>query len=245
MPTVNPEKADPAPALTRGLELLALLARDGQSSLELLARKTGWPKSSLWRYLQALEAHDAVTQHSESKLWEARMALRPIDSVSSAALEAARRTLPLWAERTGCCTELYRVDPQRLVLIDRAEAEEELAPIRARIGFERDLSELDATALIYFASQSKVQLPKKLWAWHEGRRRKLGARTAEIRIAETQKSGWAHDNDFNEYGFRRFARPVLEQGQLVGVLAIVQRLTPRAEREKTTIHKILKTDPMS
>lgn len=236
-------RQDPAPALTRGLELLALLAADGQSSLEALARKTGWPKSSVWRYLQALEALCIVRQDPESKHWEALQTLKTIDQGHCPKLEKARRRLAVWAKDTHCCVELYHVREDRLILFDRAEPEDDIVSVRARIGFQRDLSELEATALIYFAFQSKRPPKGASWVWHEGRRLKIGDRAAHMRIDEVRKAGWARDNDFNEYGFRRFARPVFEDGRLVGVAAIAQRLTPLAEREKSQIVKMLNSEP--
>lgn len=237
----NPIKKEAAPALTRGLELLGLLARDGQNSLESLVRKTRWPKSSVWRYLQALESAGVVRQNPDNKHWEARQVLRPVDSATNLALENARLQLPQWASESGCCVELYRVDGLRLILMDRAEPEDELVALRARIGFERNLEELDSTALTFFAYHPKAQPDTKIWAWHEGRRLRIGTKIAQMRIEEARQLGWAQDNDFNENGFRRFSRAVLDVNQLVGVLAIVQRLTPRVERELPRIIKLLKS----
>ncbi|WP_309399467.1 helix-turn-helix domain-containing protein [Cerasicoccus maritimus] len=236
-------KTEAAPALTRGLELLALLARDGQSSLETLVRKTGWPKSSLWRYLQALESIGAVRQDFESKRWEALQVLRSVDSATGGALESTRSLLPQWAAETECCTELYRVQGNQLILVDRAEPEDGMVAIKARIGFERDLTELDATALVFFAFQKEFSNVPKYWCWHEGRCQRIGARVASMRVQEAKAQGYALDNDFNENGFRRFAKPILDGEQLLGVLAVVQRQTPRAEREKVQILKTLKSNP--
>ncbi|WP_309380063.1 helix-turn-helix domain-containing protein [Cerasicoccus frondis] len=237
----TPRKADPAPALTRGLELLSLICRDGQISLEALVRKTAWPKSSVWRYLQALEAFGAVQQDATTKLWGARLTLRPVDVASSAAMIDAKKLLPQLATSVHCCTELYSVEGRRICLIDRAEPDDELVALRARIGFERELSELDSTALIFFAFQDEFQPLAKSWIWREGRRHKLGQRIVQMRIQEARECGWALDCDFNENGFRRFSRPVLEGQKLTGILSIVQRQTPLAEREKVAIIKHLKT----
>ncbi|GHB92144.1 helix-turn-helix domain-containing protein [Cerasicoccus arenae] len=235
-------KIDPAPALTRGLALLAILGRDGQSSLEALVRKTGWPKSSVWRYLQALESLGAVHQDDGSKLWEARQALRSVASLESLALEEARRILPVWAKEVKCCVELYRVGVASLVLIDRAEPEDEIVSIRARIGFQRDLEELEATVLIYFAFQNMVLPEANTWVWDEGRKRKVDPSAAAMRINEARTFNWAQDNDFNEFGIRRFACPILDGDQLVGVIAIAQRQTPRAERDKLLLIETIRTN---
>lgn len=222
--------------------MLAILASDGRCSLESLAKKTSWPKSSILRYLQALEAYGAVSRSEDSKLWQARQKLCPIVPDASEVLERARTRIPKLANEVNCCVELYRLERNTLVLSDRAEPENELVSLRARIGFERNLQELDATSLIFFAFQETAMPSSGLWAWHEGRQKKVGARTAQQRIAVVRESGWALDNDFNEYGYRRFACPVLDGDALVGVLAIAQRLTPLAEREKPHLIKTLKSN---
>ena len=111
----------PAPALARGLQLLDQLAVDGQASLEKLAARNGWPKSSVLRFLQTLEQAGAVLQDPASRHWRALKHLQPLEPPSLPPLEQVRKQLPGLAQGTGHCAELYLWQGNRLRLIDRAE----------------------------------------------------------------------------------------------------------------------------
>jgi len=241
MASPAPKNPDPAPALTRGLRVLELLAIDGHASLDSLARKTGWPKSSLLRYLQALETSGAARQDPASKAWEALRSLQPVlAATASNALEPARRQLSPLAEATRHCVELYRATPSRVELIDRAEPELADVTLVARIGFVRDLRELDATAKIFYAFASQPLPPQPLWRWRAGRKTRLAHPAAAKALAAARREGVACDDDFNSNGIRRFAAPLLNDlGALVGIVSIAQRQTHRAARETDALVRAL------
>lgn len=234
-------KHDPssAPALARGLTLLAQLAVDGQTSLEKLAARNGWPKSSVLRFLQTLEQAGAVKQDPASRRWRALQHLQALDAPNPGPLEMARNRLAVLAQLTGHCAELYRWKDGELSLMDRAEPETGEMMILARIGFRRDLNELDATALIAYAFSPDANVPEKVWAWKKGKKKKLSAEKRNQRLTETRESLLALDSDFNENGIRRFAVPVLHNEKLIGVLAVAQRQTPRADTETDLIKQTL------
>lgn len=229
----------PAPALARGLTLLEQLAVDGQSSLEKLALQNAWPKSSVLRCLQTLEAMEMVTQDQESKRWQALKRVKTLEDPTLPALESARKRLAFLADRTGHCAELYIWKETKLTLIDRAEPESVEVMVRARIGFQRGLEELDATALVAFAFDPHLEPPEKSWAWKKGKKKKLSPEKCDQRISKTRKQGLTVDSGFNEHGIRRFAIPVFSENRLAGVLAIAQRQTPRAEQEISLIKQTL------
>ncbi|MGA0332415.1 MAG: helix-turn-helix domain-containing protein [Kiritimatiellia bacterium] len=228
-----------APALARGILLLDQLAVDGQASLEKLAARNQWPKSSVLRCLQTLEQAGAVEQHPETKHWRALKQLQPLISPALEPMQQARNFLPGLAQGTGHCAELYAWQQGILELIDRAEPDFGDLLVRARIGSRRDLEELDATALILFAFAPDSQPPERVWVWKKGKKKSLSAEKRELRIAECRHQGWAVDQDFNENGIRRFAIPVWAQDRLTGVLAVAQRQTPAADRETDFILKTL------
>lgn len=223
--------ADPAPALTRGLRVLGLLAVDGQSSLEQLARKTGWPKSSVLRYLVALASSGVVAQNPTTKAWTARKILAPAPADLLAECADARQQLPGLAAITGHCAELYRFAEGKLVLIDRAEPEGTPVSVNARIGFVRDLGELDATAAVTFAFSADIAPPRRLFRWNGGERVTVSATGRDRVLADVRRTRQARDHDFNVHGIRRFAAPVFAANRFVGLLAVAQRQTPRAESE--------------
>lgn len=228
-----------APALARGLCLLDQLTVDGQASLEKLAARNQWPKSSVLRCLQTLESLSIVRQDPETRRWQALQRLQTLDSPILAPMEAARKRLPTLAEQTGHCAELYFLQDGTLTLMDRAEPESVEIMVRARIGFDRGMDELDSTALIAYAFSSELPVPEKVWVWKKGVRK---VRTVEKRdrlISKTRTRAFSVDADFNEFGIRRFAIPILSGEKLLGVLAIAQRQTPKAETEFDFIQQTL------
>ena len=237
----DPPPACPAPAITRGLRLLELLAVDGQASLERLTHKTGWPKSSVLRYLQALESVGAASQDPGSKAWTALLSLRRITPEFDPMLEFAKRQLPYLSQRSGHCAELYSLRAGHLELIDRAEPEVSDMALVARIGFTRDLSELDATATLFYAGCGAMIPQKPFWRWANGSKKTLSPAVARRALQIARKERFAVDTDFNNNGIKRFARPLFDEGDsLVGILAIAQRLTPTAKRETNLIAQALK-----
>jgi DNA-binding IclR family transcriptional regulator len=61
--------------VTRGLQLLTYLNREGASSLDRLARATELPKASILRLLRSMEASGAVARDGASKRWRSRLRL--------------------------------------------------------------------------------------------------------------------------------------------------------------------------
>lgn len=240
---MKPRRTEPAPALSRGLRLMGILSRDGQATLEQLSRLGGWPKSSTLRYLQALAGEGVVRQDKATKTWHLLKVLRPLPPGEGAALGAARRQLAKLAEQTGQCVELYRVAGGTLELMDRADPEDSEVQVVARIGFIRDLKELDATAQVYRALGNGEKRSGGQWQWRSGEKAPVPAREADRIMEETRRRGYGEDRDFNSNGIRRYAIPVREENELVGILAVAQRQTPRAETEVPVILQTLLTFP--
>lgn len=241
----------PAPALAKGLWLLEQLAVDGQLSLERIATRNGWPKSSTLRYLLTLEGIGAVRQNPDTRHWQALKALRPL-SLPGHALRFFREKLPELAERSGHCAELYQVHSQQVKLIDRADPENSEIVVSARIGFERGLTELDSTAALYYAFTPAPPPSQTVWMWQNGEQIPLTASQRNERISRARNRSFAEDADFNEHGIRRFAVPLLNENQLQGILAIAQRQTPLAEKQVEQIRDTLasaastyKPDPLN
>ncbi|MDA3874073.1 MAG: helix-turn-helix domain-containing protein [Kiritimatiellae bacterium] len=231
-------KEMPAPALAKGLVLLEQLAVDGHLSLERIAARNRWPKSSTLRYLLTLEKMGAVKQHPDTRHWQALKILHPLSPVTDY-LQPYREQLPELADRTGHCAELYHVDSNRVKLIDRADPETGEIVVAARIGFERGLTELDSTAALYFGFTPTHKPPRRVWVWKEGEKQPLTGLQRKERILRARENSFAVDVDFNEFGIRRFAIPLLTDQHLQGILAIAQRQTPRADKEVERIHEIL------
>lgn len=224
-------RRDPAPALTRGLALVELLAEEGHCHLERLAARSGWPKSSVLRYLQAMEGAGVVRQDPLSKGWELLKVLRALEAEETDPLSPHRRRLSGLALQTGHCAELYALNGTDIRLVDRADPAPGEVTLNARIGFIRGHEELEAVTLVFFAYGPLSAAGRRFWRWEGGERTPVPARTRDLALAAVRADGLARDHDFNINGIRRFAIPLEEAGTLKGILAVAQRQTPRADRE--------------
>jgi len=229
----------PAPALARGIHLLEHLAVDGQMSLEQLAARHNWPKSSVLRCLQTLESLGIVFQHPKTKHWSALKHLCSIEPKLDDGVKRLRDHLPGLANASGHCVEFYLLKDDGLFLFDRADPEIGEVTVQARIGYYRALIELDATSQIAYAFSEKHNPSAEMWVWSKGKKKIVSVNERDKTIQVAHSNGLGVDSDFNESGIRRFAIPVFSEQRLDGVLAIAQRQTPRAESEVTKIRNLL------
>ena len=234
-----PGSGTPAPALSRGLRLIGILSTEGQAKLEQLAQHGGWPKSSTLRYLQALEAEGVVRQDPATRTWHLLKVLRALPDGEEDALAPVTRQLAGIADRCGHCAELYRVSKGTIELIDRADPEQSEVRVAARIGFIRGQEELDATVQVACVYGESIRPKARLWVWSAGEKKALPVKKLEALLEATRKNGYGMDNDFNENGIRRFAVPVVQDENLIGIVAVAQRQTPRAEAEVPVILRTL------
>ena len=232
--------ADPAPALSRGLAVLRALATDGPQTLEQLARASGWPKSSLLRLLRSLAAFGAVRRDAATKRYHALLTLAPLGDRGPGLLEQAAPVLDALCAEAGQTTELYAWGDGALTMIDRREPEEALVSVRARIGFQRNLAEVEALSQVVHAFDESTALPGKPWAWRGGKRTTLSITATRKAVAEAKRRGVGIDLGVNEFGIRRYAAPLLSGDRLVGVLAIAQFCTPRDTNASSDLRDALR-----
>jgi len=232
------EHETPAPALARGIELLRQLTQDGQQPLEQLAARNTWPKSSVLRCLKTLESLQMAEQDPHSRHWRALAKITPLSSPRTMKLRQLTDQLPGLAESTGHCVELYDVQGEHITLMDRTDPEGSEIVVQARIGSTRELTELDATASVVFAF-SPIQPPSSLWHWADGQPTPVPEVQIDMIIHRVQEHGMGIDHAFNQHGIRRFAVPLHEDGSLVGILAVAQRLTPGFRADGERIQSVL------
>lgn len=229
MPT-DPTDRDPAPAITRGLRLLAYLNTEGASSLDRLAKATGWPKASVLRLLRSMEGAGAVVRDDSSKRWRSLLRLmrggQREDLVRAACGEPS-----LWlCKAVRQTAEVYVFENGRLEMIDRSEPDGVEVTVRARVGFVRTWDEADAVVLTGLAFGFNGAWPSaRHWIWHGRAKVALPRAELEPLVSRARARGVIGDAEPNPNGVRRFAAPVLDHcNQLVGVLAIA---TPSASPE--------------
>lgn len=237
----NADPDDPAPALTRGLDLLGRLGRDGPQLLERLAGDAGLAKSSTLRLLAALERSGMVARDPLTRRWHARVALvAGRDGASEAA--RMRQVLADLARSVHHAAELWEWRGDRAVMIDRADPEDASTAVRARIGFERDLREVDAVVLIGFASAA--QAPRWLPVHVQSRDRaeqRVSRAELQVQVDACRDSRFAADAGVNANGVRRFAVPWLgTDGGLRGALVVAQGGGVPPGREDAAIEMALR-----
>ena len=165
--------------------------------------------------------------------------LRRLPAGEEDALAPVSRQLAGIAERCGHCAELYRVSRERIELIDRADPEQSEVRVAARIGFIRGQDELDATVQVACVYGDGIRPMARLWVWAGGKKKTLPVKQLETLLEAVRRNGYGMDNDFNENGIRRFAVPVMDESSLIGILAVAQRQTPRAQADVPVILKAL------
>jgi DNA-binding IclR family transcriptional regulator len=226
LPSISRGATDPAPALGRGLALLRKLVADGPCSLERLAGDTGWPKSSVLRLLTSLEAADVVARDPVTRRFRAIARLVPAERHD----QLRERWLAVSAsiaEDAGHTLELYRFVGGSLVMTDRHEPEDAAVSVKARIGFQRDLTELDALARIALAlGVPRDHWPSDAWRWSAGRRLPLKPAQRSRLVSAAADAGAATDEEPNTHSVRRYAAAVLDQRKLVAAVALAQVCSP-------------------
>jgi DNA-binding IclR family transcriptional regulator len=217
-----PTDEDPAPALGRGITILRHLVREGNCSLEQLARTFSWPKASVLRLMRSLSMAGVVVRDPATKRYRAVMHLVESDAASQQ-LRARTMTAVSWLiERVPHTVEVYIYCGDRMVMIDRAEPFGQVVTVRARVGFARHFDEADALTQIAGAFASAPNATRR-WAWAEdGRSKHHIDETAFARLLMgVRTKGVAWDLDRNLNGVRRCAVPLCdESGRLVGALSL-------------------------
>jgi DNA-binding IclR family transcriptional regulator len=218
---VDPD--DPAPALTRGIRLLERLGRDGPQLLERLSAESGVAKSSTLRLLAALERIGMVARDPVTRRWHARVALVAGRDDEAEGVRL-RQVLADLARTSGHAVEAWAWRNARPIMVDRADPEDNSTAVRARIGAERDMIEVDAVVLVAFAYAPGGPRWQPRQTQARDREQVVVARAALAeQVAACRRSGCACDAGINSNGVRRFAAPWLNAaGEFRGIIALAQ-----------------------
>lgn len=208
----NVDADDPAPALTRGVRLLERLGRDGPQVLERIAGESGVAKSTALRLLNALERIGMVARDPVTRRWHARVAL--VSGGDSEAERARLRQVLADLARAGRhAAEAWSWRDGRPSMVDRADPEDVSTVVRARIGADRDLVEVDAVVLVGFAHDPAGARWLRSHTQAQDRRQVTVARDAlAAQVEMCRRSGCACDAGINANGVRRFAAPWRDAG---------------------------------
>ena len=230
---------DPTPALTRGLIVLRLLGREGPSSLEQLAQRTGWPKSSVFRLLASLERFGAVSRDPESKQYGPSLRLVSAIPAEERLRALTERALKDLCRASGQTTEIFLFAEGTLTMLDRREPEEGEVRVRARIGWRPTPNEAFALTVLTLAhGLDEEQWPRgRFWRWQLGRRMSVSRPALRAWVAQARAESIAVCRAPNANGVRRYAAPIHdEEARLWGALSIAS--TAPDPRERHHVHML-------
>lgn len=237
---------DPAPALTRGLEILRRLNRDGPSTLGQLARANGWPKSSTARLLVALERAGVILRGPLDGRVRAAVALVPLAAAEDALQAWSGAPLIRLCQASGHTVELYACRNGRLAMVDRSDPEDAEARVWARIGWEPDPTELTAVTqlqLVFGRRDTQLQQRTDVWAWRNGERRSVRGARLKALLNRVRHEAFAACLDRNPRGVVRYAIPVLgPRNDFQGVVSIAATLARVDEAIRETFKALLQKE---
>ncbi len=218
------ESASAAPALSRGLTLIGLLADGRPRGLEEIVRQVGWPKASVFRLLEVL-VESGVVEKDETRNYRGLQALIPLRQRDETL--ARRQVMAELAAATRQTVEWWTPGPAGLVMIEQRHPEGAIVLVRAAVGFVRPWDgEMEAVIRVgrAFASEALPPLQEPNVYSADDVRESLTPAAAEALVGQTRAAGWAIDPFLNGNGVRRAACPVRSGGRLRAVLALAGHL---------------------
>ncbi len=212
-----------APALNRGLAILATLGKDVPRSLENLSEELALPKASVYRLLETLTSIGIIRKNAD-KRYQALWQLQPIGDPMALYRQSMQSKMDLLCNSTNCTVEWYEPCAEGMRLILQSNPDNELC-VKAEPGFLRDWStEFEAVARLGAAfAEEAARITKTKAYLRNGLLKPLSQ--AEIsrqrKAAESERT--AHDTAFNTNGVRRLAAAAFDaDDNFLGVLALAE-----------------------
>ncbi len=230
------------PGLARGIAVMKLLEEKGGMTLDQLAQKSRFPKSSVFRIMDTLISLNLAQKDNANKTYIATARIIPIKATQNGFEEKLKRTLQQLAETTACTAEWYLATDAGLIMADRAEPPASEISINAGVGFIREWrGELDSVACVGRAWWPKApRITKGIWVYKSGAiQQALSSSQLDKAIDCAKSTGCAVDKYCNTNGVRRIACAVLRDDSLLGILALAQCYSPRAGKSGKQHLKVL------
>lgn len=216
------QAATPAPALNRGLAVLAALGEQGPLSLENLAGSLRLPKASVFRLLDTLRQVGMVRKNPD-KSYEPLWRLQPLGDARTGYRDAVITRMDALCAATARTVEWYEPCAEGMRLIHQVNPDTELR-VQAQPGFLRRWNvEFEAVARLAhaFAVEAPAVSATSLYVSH-GVLKTLTTAKVRALLAEARKTRTAHDTAYNTNGVRRYAAAAVGPGGLTGILAIAE-----------------------
>lgn len=224
-------------SVDRALNVLTVLARSGETGVSEIARELGVHKSTVFRLVATLEAHDLVEQHSERGKYRLGVGILRLAGATSARLDVVQEARPIerqLAATTGETVNLAIISETSALYIDQIAGPSALqshnwmgqhVPLHATSNGKVLLSELAV-------DEVAVHLPRlKAFTEHTVTSR------SDIRrqLVEVQQRGYAVVVDELEVGLTAVAAPVRDaHGDIIASLS-VSGPTFRIDSERTDV----------
>lgn len=212
----------PAPALSRGLAVLAMLGEGRPASLEEISGRLRLPKASALRFLSTLQALGLLRKNPD-KTYEAMFVLRPIVDPAARFLAGLEDLMGRLCQETGCTVEWYEPSASGCTLKRQVHPDCEVR-VQARPGFVRKWEpEFEAVIRLGYAfipGAPAIGRTKRYVT--DGQLRNLSKKEVENLLTDARTSRTAIDTAFNNNGVRRAAAAVIPGGIFSGILAIAE-----------------------
>jgi len=211
----------PAPALARGVEVLRLLDRKPDITLEQIAGHLPFPKPSIFRILQTLSACELVEKSLDLR-YRPLQVFRPVRTSRLAFAQRLDEVMADLVAETGSTVEWFESTEEGMVLRRQVHPRKEVR-VHARPGYVWAWNqELDSVAQIGFAFSAHAPKPGPLQAYvKNGIMGSLSSQEIRDRIGRTLQRGTATDPAYNVNGIRRSAAAVFCP-EWCGVLAVAR-----------------------
>ena len=215
--------ATPAPALSRGLALLAALDAQPLQTLEALASRLELPKTSVYRLLTALQQIGMVRK-TPDKRYEVLWTLRPLHDGSTLFRERLFKALPTLCVDTKSTIEWHEPVAEGMKIIWQENPDVELR-LQARPGsvrkWERDLDAVISLGYAFYPDAPKPKPSVRIYV-SNGVSRPATQKEAARLIADAKETHIASDPAFNIHAIRRHAIAVFRDEKFLGVLALAE-----------------------
>ncbi|MGB3828316.1 MAG: IclR family transcriptional regulator [Ornithinimicrobium sp.] len=210
-------------SVDRALSVLTVLARVGESGVTEIARELGVHKSTVFRLVATLEAHDLVEQHLDRGKYRLGVGVLRLAGATNARLDVVQEARPIardLAASTGETVNLAILSETSALYVDQVAGPSGIQPhnwVGQRIPLHATsngkvlLSELDATEL----STHVPRLP--------GYTDRTITSRAQLRgqLVEVRQQGFAVAIDELEVGLTAVAAPVRDAyGDLIASLSV-------------------------
>lgn len=229
-----------APALSRGLAVLATLDVQSPRSLESISSSLSLPKASTLRLLETLEKVGMVQKRAD-KRYEPLWSLQPIGDARASFRQMLQQKMSSLCQHLLCTLEWYEPDDEGMRLVLQYNPQTEVH-VKARPGFLRDwATEFEAVARLgaAFAPQAPEIRASSAFI-RNGQLRALTRQEIASQLTAARESRQASDKAYNKQGVRRHAVAAFnEEGGFLGVLAIAEVVSFGPRRQIASLLKEL------